>query len=134
MIEESNKKKLLYVEDDQPSLDTVSLLIKKWYNVDTASNAEEALEKVKNNEYAAILMDINLGFGMNGIELTDHIREVPGYKETPVIAVTAFASITEKREIMSHQLTHYISKPFFREDLLKIIDEAINGRENKIYE
>ncbi len=125
MTDEKKLKKLLYVEDDLPSLDTVQKLIRKWYDVDGATTPAVALEKVKSNQYDAILMDIGLGQGMNGIELTDLIREVPGYENVPVIAVTAFASITEKREIMSHQLTHYISKPFYREDLLKIIDEAI---------
>ncbi len=126
MGEELMKRKLLYVEDDEPSRETISLLIRKWYIVDTAKDAEEALEKVRQNSYAAILMDINLGQGTNGIKLSDLIREVEGYENVPIIAVTAYAGMAEKREIMSHQLTHFIAKPFFREELLKLINDAIN--------
>ncbi len=121
-------KKILYVEDDQPSRETVRLLLRKWYEVETAADAEEAMKKIKENMYEVILMDINLGFDTNGIELTDLIREIPGYEDVPVIAVTAYASLSEQREIMSHQLTHFIAKPFFREDLLRVIDRALSER------
>lgn len=119
-LAESNYS-LLYVEDDSAAIDVVSLMTRGLYNLDFARNAEEALEKVKNNKYDAILMDINLRRGMDGLQLTQIIREMPEYKNTPIIALTAYAMEKEKQEFLSKGLSHYLSKPFRKNDLLSLL-------------
>ena len=71
-------KKILYVEDDDTSIAVVTLALAKYYSIDTAKNAEIALTKVKEQSFDAILMDINLGRGMNGEELTQVIKKISG--------------------------------------------------------
>jgi CheY-like chemotaxis protein len=128
-LAESNYS-LLYVEDDSAAIDLVSLMTRGLYKFDSARNADEALEKVKNNKYDAILMDINLSKGMDGVQLTQVIREMPQYKDTPIIALTAYAMEYEKQEFLSKGLSHYLSKPFRKNDLLKLLQNIFSKKGN----
>lgn len=47
---------------------------------------------------------------------------MPVYKKTPAIAVTAFATDSDREEFLSKGFTHYISKPFSLKDLRKLVD------------
>ena len=61
---------------------------------------------------------------MDGIELAKLIRRHPEYKNTPVIALTAFAMGHEKEEFLSKGMTHYLSKPFVKQQLLDVLKNA----------
>jgi len=119
--------KILYVEDDFDTIKIMSILLKDFYQLDTAGDAETAMEKIKSNKYDAVLMDINLGRGIDGVQLTKLIRDIPGYKDIPVIALTAFAMDGDKEEFLSKGLTHYISKPFTREEILSLLESILNN-------
>jgi CheY-like chemotaxis protein len=121
-------KKILIVDDDQPSRDVITRFIEKQYEVLTAVTPEEALEMISKYHFDVILMDIGLGYGMNGIILTQKIREIKGYKEVPVIAVTAYATSFDRENILSSGLDDYISKPFNREAILNVIEKALNKK------
>lgn len=121
---EVKKKKFLYVEDDEVSVIYVQMVTKDLYIIDSAKDSDEALAMISKEKYDAILMDINLKKGMDGIELTKLIRRHPEYKNTPVIALTAFAMGHEKEEFLSKGMTHYLSKPFVKQQLLDVLKNA----------
>ncbi|HEY5534194.1 MAG TPA: response regulator, partial [Ignavibacteria bacterium] len=83
------------------------------------------IEKTKNNEYALILLDINLKKGISGLEVLSEIRKIPYYKDIPVIALTAFAMAGDEEEFRAGGCTDYISKPFKKEMLLEKISKAL---------
>lgn len=120
-----NKFDLLYVEDDQASIDIVSLMLKNKYTFDIARNSEEALIKVKQNSYRAILMDINLQRGQNGLEIASMIRNLSGYENIPIAAVTAYALSKDKESFLSQGMTHYLAKPFSKTDLYNLINDML---------
>ncbi|HQI42112.1 MAG: hypothetical protein B6D44_13290 [Ignavibacteriales bacterium UTCHB2] len=117
--------KILYVEDDEVSIKLVRTITKGQYEVDVAKDADQALSQINNNEYKLILMDINLHKGMDGIELTRLIRQNDNYKDIPIVALTAYAMGHEKNEFLAKGMTHYLSKPFRRIQLLDLLNEAI---------
>ncbi len=123
-----DKRKILYVEDDETSIAVVTIPLSKYYSIDVAKNADIALTKVNEQSYEAILMDINLGRGMNGEELTQVIRRLPGYEKIPIIAVTAYASEEDKKEFLSKGMSHYISKPFLIQDLVKLVNKVLQNK------
>lgn len=125
-----NAPKVLYVEDDEVSIKLVRTVTKGLYEIDTAKDSDEALELIKLNKYGLILMDINLHKGMDGIELTQLVRKQEYYKSVPVIALTAFAMGHEKEEFLAKGMTHYLSKPFTRNQLLEILNDAFKPKEN----
>ncbi len=118
-------RKLLYVEDDLISQDVIMLLLKGLFEIDTVNNGSEAIEAVKLKRYDAILMDINLRSKPNGMDVAKTIREMPEYRDAPVIAVTAYAQKKERDLFLSNGCTHYISKPFTKEGLIDIIKQAL---------
>ena len=77
--------------------------------------------------YELVLVDINLGKGMDGIEVTKKLREIPAYKDTPIIAVTAYAMQGDREEFLAAGCTDYLSKPFRSNELLAIISKYIAG-------
>ncbi len=117
---------ILYVEDDQINQNVVKIFVKNLYSIDTADNASMGLSMVKQKKYDAILMDINLGHGMNGIQLTKEIKLLSEYIDIPIIAVTAYTMESDKIEFFEAGCTHYLAKPFLRKGLLDMLEKALN--------
>jgi hypothetical protein len=119
-------KKLLYVEDDPINRSVVKIFLKKMFKIYTAEDAKSALELITKEKFDIILMDINLGVGLNGIDVTKEIRKQEHYKDIPIIAVTAYTADTEKEEFIKAGCTDYISKPFDRKTLLENLKKLMN--------
>lgn len=120
------RPKILYVEDDAVSSEFVNLVLSKNYDIVTTPEAEKVLILINETQYDILLVDINLGRGMDGVELTQLIRQNPNYKNVPVIALTAYASDSDKEEFMSKGFSHYLSKPFTITQLREKIKIALN--------
>jgi CheY-like chemotaxis protein len=128
--EETNSSaRILYVEDDEISIKYVTTVTKSLYTIDSASDSDDALNKIKQHKYDAILMDINLRKGMDGIELTKVIRKMDGYQSTPIVAITAFAMGYEKEEFLSKGMTHYLSKPYVKDQLLSLLAGILDKKQ-----
>jgi CheY-like chemotaxis protein len=118
--------KLLLVEDDKRTSKVIEASLKKICQFDLAEDGETAIKLAAKTKYPLILMDIALGYGINGIETTKLIREFPGYKNTPIVALTAFAMAGDKEIFLSQGMTHYLSKPFDIIDLKNLIIEILD--------
>jgi PAS domain S-box-containing protein len=114
---------ILLVEDNEANIELVKLYLKKGYTVDVARGGEESLDMVRKKPYDCILMDINLGHGMDGIDAITGIRKLPSYQTVPIIAVTGYTFRNEKDFIISKGADYYIEKPFKRQDLIGILSE-----------
>ncbi len=115
---------LLIVEDNPVNQKLAVSFLKKLYTVDCAETGEIAVEMALQKVYSVILMDINLGSGMDGIQTTQVIRKMPGYENIPIIAVTGYTLIGDRERILAGGCTHYLGKPFSREQLIETIDVA----------
>jgi CheY-like chemotaxis protein len=92
--------KILAIEDDIIFRNFIKKMLSDYYQVDFANNTELALELINENIYAALLVDINLDMGMNGVELTQKVRKDPRYKPKPIIAVTAYVANYDRDEFL----------------------------------
>jgi CheY-like chemotaxis protein len=120
----------LFVDDDIMSIDLVKILVKPICNLDIAVTGIEAIEKAKAKKYDVILMDINLGKDIDGLETTQLIRTIRGYEKTPVVAVTALAMKHDKEDFLNQGCTHYISKPFLKDDFVSLIKKVLLENKN----
>ncbi|MBA4309593.1 MAG: hypothetical protein C0425_04585 [Chlorobiaceae bacterium] len=120
--------KILYVENDPNAREIVKFKLTKYYSIDLAENPESALQKINENSYDLILMDINLGLEMNGMELAKLIKQRPEYINKPIVAVTAFAREEDKEEFLQNGLTHYISKPFELNELHELVNTILSEK------
>lgn len=122
----SNKMySLLVVDNDYTTLLLVQAYLKGRYSIHTAKNCKEVLDKAKSIQYDLVLMDINLGKEESGLEATRQLRKIDSYRNTPIIAMTAFAMDGDKEEFLSSGCTDYISKPFVQDDLINLINRVI---------
>jgi CheY-like chemotaxis protein len=116
---------VLYIEDDDISKEVVIMFLKDSFAVDTASDSNEAVKKLGSKKYAAVLMDINLGKGLSGLDLVKGIKKMQGYNNIPIIAVTAYALREDENKILAGGCTHYIAKPFTKKSLVETLLKAI---------
>lgn len=114
--------KILLVEDYKHSQIIVTRLLKKngFNSVVVVENGAEALERVKEQKFDLILMDMQMPV-MNGFEATERIRQLPEYKDTPIIALTAFAMKGDREKCIEAGATDYIPKPI---DSVEFIDKV----------
>jgi PAS domain S-box-containing protein len=117
---------LLYAEDDLNTRTVIKKYVDNYCNIDCVSNGKEAIEFARIKKYDLILMDINLGRGLNGLEAVSDIRKIPGYRDIPIVAVTAYALAGDKEKFLEKGCSHYISKPFIKEQLISLLNEILN--------
>lgn len=124
-IPEKRDIQLLCVDDDSFTREYLDYILKNVYNISFAENGFTAIEMTKSRKFSLILMDINLGKGMDGIETTRKIRMLPGYENVPIIAMTAFAMKGDREEFINGGMEEYISKPFKSNELIKMIEKVL---------
>jgi CheY-like chemotaxis protein len=92
--------------------------------VDIANNGKEALAMLEQNNYSAVLMDIHMPI-MNGIKATKRIRSQARFKDLPVIALTAGATVEERELCLACGMNDFISKPTDFKQLLLVLERWI---------
>ena len=96
-----------------------------YVELETVVNAELAIQAVNKKKYRIIFMDINLKVGMDGKQAAKIIRTLNGYEKTPIVATTAYAMLNDKEEFLSAGCSHYLSKPFFKDELISLIRKLL---------
>ncbi len=123
-------KKILIVDDDIYVRDAISnLLIQKGYFVDKAVNGVEGFNLIKENDYDTFLIDLVMP-EMGGIELLKELSNLNIL--TPAIVITAYASLETAIEAMKLGAIDYITKPFNVDELIVVIEKAIQIKQLKI--
>ncbi len=122
--------KILLVEDYKHSQIIVTRLLKKnnFDSIVVVENGLQAFEQVQEQKYDLILMDMQMPV-MNGFEATQKIRELEDYKDTPIIALTAFAMKGDREKCLEAGATDYIPKPI---DSQEFIEKVKYYTENKV--
>lgn len=120
--------KALHVEDNAEIRSIVNYFLRKSCDVNFAEDGESALELVQKSQFDVIIMDINLGDGIDGIETARRIREMKGYENTPIIAITANLSSGVRENCLSVGMDAFLPKPFRREDLVNTINYVLDRR------
>jgi two-component system cell cycle response regulator len=118
--QKSAEAEVLIVDDDASILGVVSEVLEDdGYVVTTASSGEEAVDLLRDNQYALVISDIRLP-GINGVEVLDHIKRVS--PRTNVIMITSHGSLDTSIDAIKHGAYDYLLKPF--EDLSLISSAA----------
>jgi two-component system, chemotaxis family, sensor kinase CheA len=87
------------------------------YEVVTAVNGVDALQKLAGHAFDAVVSDVEMP-SMDGLTLTERVRREPKYNELPIILVTSLASEEDKRRGVEVGANAYIAKPTFDQALL----------------
>lgn len=111
---------ILYVEDN-PVLRKLVKSMLPQLNITTVATAEQALLLTEQQSFDILLIDINLGSGMDGIELAKKLRDTSQYGKTRMIAITAYSLDQIELAGGVGVFNHYVSKPFSQQDLTQAI-------------
>lgn len=111
----------LLVEDNPINSEVTEIFLKGLCKVDGAQNGDKAIEMAKLKHYSLILMDINLGSGIDGVQTAKEIKKLPGYENVPFVALTGYAMSADKNNFLSEGFSHYLAKPFNKEDLIELV-------------
>lgn len=102
--------KLLVVDDEQDLQEILKYNLEiEGYEVDTASSAEEALDKDLSS-YDLFLLDVMMD-GMSGFQMAMRLKAMPEVADTPIIFITALDSENEKVRGLNIGADDYITKP-----------------------
>lgn len=143
---------ILLLEDDLIlSAELCRFLESNNFNCDKIYDGETFLRQIKNNTYDLYLLDINIP-KINGLDVCQTIRSFD--KNTPIIIISAYGDISDKKDAFTRLADDYLVKPFqFEElllrvnsllrrkapsdnadqDILRIDDLIINKTEQKVY-
>jgi len=126
----AKKRKILIVEDEAVVRESVrDWLVEDGYDVDVAENGEEALKKIKKEEFGVIVLDLKLP-GIDGLQVFEQAKELQ--PETKGVIITAYPSKETQERAKRLGLMDYLAKPFKVEDLEKLITQALGEVEKKV--
>ena len=126
----TDRPKILFVDDEADLVSTVECRL-QWSNFDvvTAINGKEGLDKAASENPNLILLDTNMPV-MNGYEMLERLRKNPQLKDIPVIMLTAMCEAQDIAKASSYGIADYITKPFDFTELMEKISNAL-GKSSK---
>jgi len=113
MVEE----KILVVDDAPDIREILEVVLSEFYTVVSAATGKEALEKIKSENPALVVLDFNLP-DTTGIAICKELRKDPLFLHLPVIMLTGRAETNAKVEGLDAGVDDYVVKPFNADELL----------------
>lgn len=120
--------KIIVIDDEMSICIAIKDLLSFYgYDVEYAMSAEEGIEYLEeNSDIDAVILDINLGSGLNGIEALELIKE--RFKYTQVIMLTSMNTLEKGVECIKKGALEYLTKPYDDSELLKKIATALEKK------
>jgi two-component system cell cycle response regulator DivK len=124
-------QKVLIIEDNELNMKLFNdLLEAHGYATVQTRNGMDALDLVRTHRPDLILMDIQLP-EVSGLQVTQWIKDDPGLRHIPVIAITAFAMKGDEEKIRQGGCEAYLAKPISVVKFLETVRNFIGGQDSK---
>lgn len=121
---------ILYIEDNYHNYRLVmrmlSLEKEREFEVTQAADGTTGLQLATKIKPDLILMDINLP-DIDGATVTSKLKDDPGLKDIPVIALTANAMVGDRERFLEAGCDGYLRKPISRDELREIVNRFLNN-------
>jgi CheY-like chemotaxis protein len=125
--DDENTYTILIVEDNPDLLTLMRHVLKSYYRIFVAPNGKAALDIIYEHPVDLIVSDVMMP-EMDGLELTETLKEDDNYKHLPIILLTAMKQEEEKQEALRIGADEFLTKPFRLGDLKLRIDNIIENR------
>jgi PAS domain S-box-containing protein len=124
-------KRILVADDEPINREIIKMLLEdSGLLVDAAEDSSEAVTLAQDNVYAAVFIDMNMQMPLlNGLDAVQQIRMLPGYQDTPIIAMTANAFVEDKARCLEGGMNDFLIKPFSPDELFATLLRALNQRD-----
>ena len=122
-------RKILVVDDERHIVRLIQVnLERQGYQVVTAHDGKEALEKVASEKPDLVVLDVMMPY-MDGFEVLRTLRRNPETAELPVIMLTAKAQDQDAFRGWQEGVDMYLTKPFNPQELLTFVKRIFRSRE-----
>jgi DNA-binding response OmpR family regulator len=116
---------ILVIDDDEGVLELIEDVLSPDYTVEGFSDPKAGLERLGNERFDALIVDLGMP-GLDGVELIQQVRTLPGNCELPIIAVSAFDQLRSR--ISAVQVDAVVAKPFtlgeFERTVARVLEHA----------
>jgi CheY-like chemotaxis protein len=114
---------VLVIEDDPDiSLGIKTVLDRSGFEVAEANTGREGLRAFHAHQPDLVVLDIGLP-EMDGYELAQRLRSVPGLADTPFVAVTGYAQDDDRRRALANGFTEHLAKPLTPDRVIECIKD-----------
>jgi|TARA_B110000208_G_scaffold161971_1_gene197964 two-component system OmpR family response regulator len=126
--EGANIRHVLIIEDEPNIIEALSFIFfRDGWKVDAHSDGANAVTTTIQTGPNAIILDVMLP-NKSGFEILEELREVPQYREIPILMLTARGQTKDRELALAKGATQFIIKPFSNSEVLRTMNELI-GRE-----
>lgn len=126
------KPKLLVVEDDFENQKFLQIFLKRRFDIQICDSEETFYEKLNNDRFDIILMDISLRGKKDGLQLTRELREMELYKNLPIVGLSAHAFQKDKDNAYNAGVDVFLTKPVqndvLMDSLIRTLEEKTGTR------
>jgi CheY-like chemotaxis protein len=119
------KPLVLLAEDNEATCTLITALLQNEFSVDIASDGNEAIEKVKHRQYAAILLDLLMPVA-DGYSVLDFLSQERPEVLARVLVVTASLSAREMQRVRAYKVNGLVAKPFEVDALYNAVRSCAN--------
>lgn len=125
---EDKRTRALVIDDSLSARKAAAqLLSDSGYDVDTAIDGLDAIDKIEKRKPDVMLVDMEMP-RMNGLELTAHVRGRGDMNNTPIIMITSRSTDKHREDAKQAGVDVYLTKPFSEDDLIENINKIIDER------
>ncbi len=120
-------RRILLVEDDPVNREATSVYLKSiGFQVDTANDGQQAIEKASLGPYDLVLMDVHMPV-VDGLQAARQIRQLPAGATVPIVALTAAAFPEDREQCLAAGMDDFLSKPIEPARLLAMVQKQLQA-------
>ncbi len=131
---EKTKPKLLIVEDDFENQKFLQIFLKRKFALQICDSSETFYEKLNNDKFDIILMDISLRGKKDGLQLTRELREMDEYKNLPIVGLSAHAFQRDKDNAYNAGVDIFLTKPVQNDVLMETLIKTLEQKSGIVVE
>ena len=117
--------RILVVDDELGPRESLRMLLKPAYQIQTADGGRSALEQIPSYRPDVVILDIKMP-ELDGLEVLRRVKRIDPAIE--VVMITAYASLETVKLALTHGAFEYLIKPFSRQDLEDVVRRALERR------
>jgi CheY-like chemotaxis protein len=120
----NEKPRVLLVDDNEATCTLITALLQREFAVEVASDGAEAIDKLRTNSYAAVLLDLRMP-QTDGFAVLEFLKQNSPELLRSVLVVTASLTRGEIERARSYGVCGIVTKPFEIEILLAAVKECV---------
>jgi two-component system cell cycle response regulator len=121
------KGKVLIVDDEVVNIRIIEAYLNKEYEIKTAQNGTEAMEKISQDKPDIVLLDIMMPY-ISGYDVCKSIKENDATRFIPVVMITALSELEAKIKATEIGADDYLTKPINRIELFTIVKSLLKKK------